>query len=677
MRGISVLLLKVLYCRLGIFTDCSNHMLRLTLILSFLLVSSCMERNFHVNQGQIVLSDSSEIYDLKGEWKFLSRNEPEAYKPEYDDSKWIFFPVPTQWRSKGYADVNTAWYRLKILLGDDFKGKDLGIAMPVIFNSSRIFFNGRLISEKGIIDSRGTMVVADDNSDIYKIDSDYLKFGEENILVVQVASFGALGGTVNSTFAGEYEKCKRKYYRNQLWNSAIAAIFLFMGLYHLIMYYQVRREKSYLYFSLTLLCLSLYTAGLFRLDFLGNTQMPTYYTFVSISLSLSGIFLPLAVHHFFEYPVPKWMNTLILVYTPLALFHIFSIFDDTMIYYRNIIVIYIASALDLLALCWAIGVSIYAFIQKKEQAFTFVLGLFLFVPMMFYDAIVKGYNVSYPTDWNFKAHSLVFNLMIAIAFSSKYSKLYERLIQIQKDYSSELEREVEKKTEELSHANSVKDKLFSVISHDLRSPLDMLDSIINLFNSRSLSKKDLNKYIPQVSEKLKYNRFLLENLLSWSATQLQREEMNLSLENVTSVVMEVAMNMETHAETKGVYLEVSAESGCYAMCSRTLLRVVLVNLTVNAVKFTAEKGKVTVGCRMNGHLCTVFVEDTGVGISESNVLAFRKNLTLESSTGTKGETGSGIGLKICSDLLGKMNSELKLESLNRKGSRFSFELLSV
>ncbi|HNF25858.1 MAG TPA: sensor histidine kinase, partial [Leptospiraceae bacterium] len=561
-------------------------------------------------------------------------------------------------------------------LGSDFKGKNLGIAVPVIFNSSRIYFNGKLISEKGIIDSSGNMLAAEDNSDIYKIDIDHLNFDGENILAIQAASFSALGGTVNSTFAGEYEICKRKYYRNQLWNSAVAAIFLFMGLYHLIIYYRVRREKSYLYFSLTVLSMSLYTVGLFRLDFLGNTQMPVYYTFVSISLSLTGIFFLLAVYHFFDYPITRLHTVLILVYSPIALFHMFSIFDDRLVYYRNIIVIYIASAADLLALCWAMGISVYALIQKKEQAFTLVLGLLLFVPMTFYDAIVKGYNVSYPTDWNFKAHSLVFNLMIAIAFSAKYSKLYERLIQMQKDYSSELEREVERKTEELSHANSVKDKLFSVISHDLRSPLDMLDSIINLVNTKTLSKKDLDRYIHQISEKLKYNRFLLENLLSWSATQLQREDMMLSLENVTAVVAEVTMNMETYAETKGIYLKMSAEPGCYALCSRTLLKVVLVNLTVNAVKFTAENGKVAVGCTLTDGRCTVFVEDTGVGISEQAVLDFRRKLALESSKGTKGETGSGIGLKICADLLSKMNSELKLESLDGKGSRFSFELLT-
>jgi signal transduction histidine kinase/Tfp pilus assembly protein PilF len=204
----------------------------------------------------------------------------------------------------------------------------------------------------------------------------------------------------------------------------------------------------------------------------------------------------------------------------------------------------------------------------------------------------------------------------------------------------------------LESNNLVKDKLFSVISHDLRSPITQVIGLLNLMDAGELT---------------------LDNLLIWSKDQLQGFQLNLELFNLNQLTAESILALNGIIQQKQLLVENNILPDVTVNADREMIQIILRNLVSNAVKFTNPKGSIRISSRIEGGNINICVTDTGIGIKETDldkIFSFTSHTTL----GTDNEKGTGIGLKICKDFIELNNGRIWVESKEGLGSMFCISL---
>jgi|WetSurMetagenome_2_1015567.scaffolds.fasta_scaffold26050_4 signal transduction histidine kinase len=230
--------------------------------------------------------------------------------------------------------------------------------------------------------------------------------------------------------------------------------------------------------------------------------------------------------------------------------------------------------------------------------------------------------------------------------------------------------------EELARSNVAKDKFFSILSHDIRNPLNGILGFSNILDSEfeqinDEEKKEYIGYLKTSSESL-YK--LIDKLLIWSRLQTGRLDIDKEKIDLNKIVSVVIGLQKANAIRKGIILENNLTENLYAKADKNVLDTVFRNLVDNAVKYTKAGGKVAVTSETIGNNIVVSIIDTGVGIEQQNIEKIFHIDQKTSSLGTDNEEGTGLGLILCMDMLALMGTSLKVESEKGRGSRFFFEL---
>ena len=254
-----------------------------------------------------------------------------------------------------------------------------------------------------------------------------------------------------------------------------------------------------------------------------------------------------------------------------------------------------------------------------------------------------------------------------------------------KNKNAELEKageELKKQSEELYESNSLlsvlnttKDKLFSIIAHDLKNPFQAIMGLTDLLinNQIKFEEDEKEEMIREVhgSTKAAYN--LLENLLLWARSQTG--SINVKSENfLINQLMEEAININRIAAiNKGIEIVLKTSGNRSVFADQNMVRTILINFINNAIKFTRENGKVSVSNFLKNNNIIIEVSDTGVGLSEEKINQLFK-VGNRSTIGTKGEKGTGLGLIIAKEFALKNNGDIQVESIPNKGSIFRLVL---
>lgn len=224
--------------------------------------------------------------------------------------------------------------------------------------------------------------------------------------------------------------------------------------------------------------------------------------------------------------------------------------------------------------------------------------------------------------------------------------------------------------------NETKDKIFSIIGHDLRGAVGNLKGMIDILRERHdyLDEDRITQFL-NVASKNAANTFnLLENLLSWALSQQGKIECVPAQNLLNPVIEDIIELYEEKAGQKQIDLSFTNDKEYYAFFDADLITTVIRNLVSNALKFTDKDGKVSVEIEENNSHVTVKVKDTGVGISQENIDKILESTSHYSTYGTGNEKGSGLGIMICKEFIEKNNGELTIESTPDKGSTFAFTL---
>ena len=233
--------------------------------------------------------------------------------------------------------------------------------------------------------------------------------------------------------------------------------------------------------------------------------------------------------------------------------------------------------------------------------------------------------------------------------------------------------EIEKQAQQLRELNQLKDRLFSIIAHDLRGPLGSLITLINLTKEGYFTEEGFKDVVDELSKNVGYTSELLENLLNWAKSQMQGLNVKPSFCQLFSIVEDKFGLYREQVQAKGITLKnmLAPNDAAYADCS--MIDLVLRNLIANAIKFCKQGDVITVfSIDFDGKL-QVSVRDTGLGMSSENLHKLFGN-EIFTTEGTQKEKGSGLGLLLCKDFVELNNGTIWVESVEGEGSEFFFTL---
>lgn len=232
---------------------------------------------------------------------------------------------------------------------------------------------------------------------------------------------------------------------------------------------------------------------------------------------------------------------------------------------------------------------------------------------------------------------------------------------------------VEKQKEALHDLNKVKDRLFSVISHDLRNPLNALQSYLMLSDNESLSADKRLLFKNESIQAVAQTSNLLDNLLAWASMQLKDSTPKMIPLAILPLVEDVVNILQLQAKQKGIPIEVQLEDQ-KVISDEGILSIALRNILTNAIKFSKENQPIRITGFVSNQTYCLSIIDHGIGMSEKQIEAVLRKQNEETRTGTEGEKGSGLGMYLVVQLLNRIRIPLNMESKMNEGTTFQLNI---
>ncbi|MBL6932317.1 MAG: hypothetical protein ISR45_05165 [Rhodospirillales bacterium] len=261
------------------------------------------------------------------------------------------------------------------------------------------------------------------------------------------------------------------------------------------------------------------------------------------------------------------------------------------------------------------------------------------------------------------------------AQSAEYIQMAEDLAITQGELQAALD-EVTQSKQELEKLNQEKDRFFSIIAHDLRSPFTSLLGYTGMI-AMGADKMPPEKFIESaavINETANRVYALLENLLEWARLQMDNIPSEPGNLNIHQLVGNTVGILTPVGADKGVLVENLVANDVQAFANHHMIETVIRNLTNNSIKFTKAGGSVSIDAREIDGKCLVSIKDTGIGMTPDQLEKMFAIGEKNSTNGTNGEPGTGLGLLLCKDLLDKCHGSIGVESVPGKGTTFTITL---
>jgi signal transduction histidine kinase len=236
------------------------------------------------------------------------------------------------------------------------------------------------------------------------------------------------------------------------------------------------------------------------------------------------------------------------------------------------------------------------------------------------------------------------------------------------------------KNDDLQKSDATKNKLFSIIAHDLKNPLHAILSFAEIFHNNHdlFNAEELKEFSKDIYNASKNTCNIAENLLSWSRSQLKCITINAVKLDLDKFISDTVSNLKNTADNKDVEIKVYKIKEILAYADIDIAKVVLQNLLTNAIKFSHRKSTISINAKLkqidNNEYVEICVADSGLGINVDYLKKLFKSKDLKSIAGTENEQGTGIGLMLCKDFAERNGGKIWVESEFGKGSKFYFTL---
>jgi signal transduction histidine kinase len=267
------------------------------------------------------------------------------------------------------------------------------------------------------------------------------------------------------------------------------------------------------------------------------------------------------------------------------------------------------------------------------------------------------------------------NLVLLISFITVCS--FAIIVYDSQRKAKRLHSVISKQHNELEQMGMVKDTILGVVSHDLRSPVNTLLSFTELIKEGFITSDKLERYLDQINITLNHTSSLMNNLLNWSASQMQGFKTVIEKVNLGAVVTNIQSSFSDRIEGKKIIFKNEVEEFTWVMADANMLELVIRNLMSNALKFTPENGIISVAALASGNHVLIWVTDSGIGMPLKKMSRFNSESLeqSESTLGTAKEKGTGLGLLLCKTFTKLMNGTISVgPNPDKQGCRFELAL---
>ncbi len=263
-------------------------------------------------------------------------------------------------------------------------------------------------------------------------------------------------------------------------------------------------------------------------------------------------------------------------------------------------------------------------------------------------------------------------------FGVSFNKMIDSLKQKQalEDELKEREKNLRDTTAELQKAIELKDKLFSIIAHDLRGPIGNTGSLIKMILNQEISEPaEVQRTLRMLYSSSESTYVLLENLLAWSESRSKELPYYPERSPIKPIFTDTIELFSSALEVKSLRISVKVDPGIEALFDAAMLRTIIRNLVNNSIKFTPNGGTIILSAHAIDKEVEVSVSDTGIGMSPEILSSLFSTATTTVRSGTNHEKGHGLGLTLCYEMVHRHNSQLNVVSTEGKGTTFSFRLV--
>lgn len=262
----------------------------------------------------------------------------------------------------------------------------------------------------------------------------------------------------------------------------------------------------------------------------------------------------------------------------------------------------------------------------------------------------------------------LFALVVTIAaiFAYKAKQKMQKLNQLVLAQKSELEE-----------MGKVKDKVFSIVSHDMRAPVNNLIAFGSLLEDDSIPQEKLALYLDQIRGTLDHTSTMMENLLNWASSQMQGFEPIMEMINVQPIIADCLEGMTPALQKKQIEIDNQLNNSTMVFGDKNMVELVIRNLLNNALKFSHPQSLIKVFAQeTEGAECSIVIADNGIGLSQEKLkLINATNLrSLASTAGTNKEKGTGLGLMLCKHFARLMDGRISASSVEGQGAVFQLHL---
>lgn len=655
------------------------------IILSFILVmkmTAGVAQPTGAEQGILDLRSMQEEFDqvsLAGEWEFYWQQYIAPGQFDYLQPD-LFGKVPAYWTSyKEVADGITgkgyATYRLRILLPPGFHDS-LALAIPIFDTSYELYIDGQKAAANGQT-GRSEQTSA---PSYFPLFHNFVYAGDTMELVVHVANFShRRGGFWMDMKLGTAEFMQKKNERKKVINYSLLGILLGTFVLFFVFFLFEKDRPSFLFFSLASLgiFLRLANTGNYPGNFFVEQSWIWTVRFEYLGTFAALTFGVLYLDQFFRSRVMHRIaigNAL--VFSVLSLFVMVSkpaIFSYVMFYF------FLSGIYFLGYYLWR---SFAGMIKWKHPDTVFFFSMVFILLAGVNDTLVSMSISPFNTEY---LVSLTFLLIIIVQISiliDQWISTYREKISIHKELAyvnQNLEKIIAERTSELHRSNEelketldLKYKLFSIIAHDLKSPVASLVQYAELMLEKFRDSE--NKLIISELQRLAASSLdLIDNLLHWGNQQGRNIRYQPGSVSLYEIINSTAQLMKYTLESKKLTLNIMVPDDLNAWCDSTLLHICLRNLLSNALKFTPRDGEITIIASAEKETVTITVQDSGIGIDQERLRTLL-SAYVESTPGTSGERGTGLGLIVVNELVRINKGTLTIESKPGRGTSAKFTL---
>jgi signal transduction histidine kinase len=639
------------------------------------------------------------IINLNGEWEFywkkmLHPHDFNAVKiiPDY------FGKVPSYWTDYPQESVKTekfgyATYRLTVLLPPGLSNP-LGIDLPVFDSSYDLYINGKYIGGNGTTGKSAEESVPEYRRNFFRIipDSDTL-----TIIIIVSNYYHRRGGFWLPAKLGTFSVVQKRMANSWAGDWSVISLLLGFSIFFLFFFMINPKEKIMGFFSMATIGLALrplFTSHYLILNFFEVNWIWIVRTeYLGLFLILIGwVWVVQSIYPSMLFRIFSWIITILF-----SIIFILTLFLPVIIFSYATFLIY---PVMLILMLYALTKSFTGLLRKNKIDYAYFTAFILLIY-----AGVHDIRVSLGREGSTSSYFLTYFVVLFVfiqaslllykwvsAFHEK-EKLQDDLAFINRnlellinDRTQELKtrnEEIEKQSsmialqnKQLSETIHLKNKIFSVIAHDLRSPVVNILYMLNLLKEKEYKEK----YDTFANSSIQYAQMvisLLENMLVWGRGQEDKIKFSPEKRDLADIILTNLSIFKETADKKEISVNFTQVGSSIAFIDKDLLDIIIRNLLSNAVKYTPRGGRISILLKdksLTGEGIMLKICDNGVGIPEIKQKYLFTATEIESTPGTENEKGTGFGLKLCSELIKINNGQITVDSKKGEGTCFLITL---